>query len=123
MCGEYLNAAFCVTVTQMEPAPAQQVCHRGGETPTRGIAARMPPRACNGQCPVLSADVSDREAPGHDVITREETVRQRQWLEDERSNGLLERLARDFLDEASEQVVPRLAVGDPATKRSDQINF
>src|SRR5215471_774571 len=83
----------------------------------------MPPRSRNGQRSSLAAVVPNNEPPSHDVIAREETVRQPQRLAYVRSNGLLKRLTRDLLDEAPEQVVPRLTVGDPGPKRRDQLKL
>jgi hypothetical protein len=107
----------------MEPGPAQQLCHRGCEAPARIVAARMPPRSRYGQELFLAAVVSNSESPGHDVIAREETVRQPQRFEDERIHSLFERLARNLLDDPPEQVVPRLTVGNAGAKRRDQLQL
>ena len=86
------------------------------------------PRECRhgramDRVPSWPAVVSDNEAPDHDVIAREETVRKPQRLEDERSHGLLERLACDFLDDPPEQVVPRLTVGGSGAGQRDQFHL
>src|SRR5258708_8433981 len=83
----------------------------------------MPPRSRNGQCSVLAAVMSDSEPPGHDIIAREETVRESQRLEDERSHRLLEGLARHLLDDAPEQVVAPLTVGGPGAGERDQLHL
>src|SRR5205807_10284619 len=120
---EYPDTACCAPVTQMEPGPEQQVGHRGCDAPARVVGARIPPGSRNGECSVLAGVVSDSEPPGYDVIAREETVREPQRLEDERSNGLLEGLARNLLDDPSEQVVPRLTVGDTGARRRDLLQL
>src|SRR5260221_6962635 len=97
--GEYSDTACCAPVTHMEPGPEQQVCHRGCDAPARIVAARMPPRSRNGQEPILAAVVSYSEPPGHDVIAREETVREPQRRADDRTHALLEGLARHRLDD------------------------
>lgn len=121
--GKHPCPAFCTAIPKMETRPAQQVGHRGCKTPTRVVAARLPPGPRKRQGPVLVAIVSNREAPGHDVIASKETVRERQWLADEQGHRPLKRLACNVLDDPPQQVVAGLAVGDPGARRLERYHL
>src|SRR5207237_6922700 len=79
--GQDLFAALCAAVTEVEPCPTELVGRRGGEAPARVVAAPVPPGSSEAEPSVLGRVVAQGEAPGHDVVTVEEAVREAEWLQ------------------------------------------
>ncbi len=121
---QFRGGQHAVAVAELEARPAEQVAHRGGQAAAGVVGTGALPEGSPGpggsQFAVVAAVVAHGVRADHHLGQSVHGVRQAHRLQDERGHGLLERQARDLLDDAAGQVVSGLAVRGPGPGRCDQ---